>query len=116
MNIESFRFYCLAKLHVEESFPFDKNTLVFKLNNKIFALTDLENARSCNLKCDPEKAVVLREEYSGIIPGWHMNKMHWNTVFFDEDVSDSLIFELIDHSYDLIMNSFSKKIQEELRK
>lgn len=115
MNLEAFRKYCLQKRHVEESLPFDDSTLVFKLNNKIFALLSLkEESNSCNLKCDPERAIELREEYSGIVPGFHMNKKHWNTVAFNGDVSDQLILDLVDHSYELILHSFSKKIQEEL--
>src|SRR5690554_7505443 len=80
MNTEFFRDYCLQKKHVEESLPFDDTTLVFKLNKKIFALLSLKDeVKSCNLKCDPEKAMSLRANYSGIIPGYHMNKTHWNT-------------------------------------
>jgi predicted DNA-binding protein (MmcQ/YjbR family) len=115
MNTEAFRDYCLQKKHVEESLPFDDTTLVFKLNNKIFALLSLKDeSNSCNLKCDPEKALTLRDDYNGIAPGYHMNKKHWNTVAFNQDVSDQLIFELIDHSYALIWASFSKKIQKDL--
>src|SRR5690554_3001426 len=103
MNVEDFRAYCLQKEHVEESFPFGDTTLVFKLNNKIFALLSLEVERkSCNLKCDPKRALELRADFSGIISGYHMNKKHWNTVMFDEDVPDQLIKDLIDHSYDLV--------------
>src|SRR5690554_5955443 len=117
MNIEDFRNYCLQKKHVEESFPFDDTTLVFKLNNKIFALLSLKAERkSCNLKCNPERALELRVGFSGIIPGYHMSKKHWNTIMFDEDVPDALINDLIDHSYDLVLASFSKKIQEILKK
>ncbi len=116
MNTEDFRQYCIQKKYTTESFPFDDSTLVFKLNNKIFALLSLEEeSKSCNLKCDPERGIMLREEYSGIVPGYHMNKKHWNTVAFDEDVSDQLIRELIDHSYELVLLSFSKKVQKELR-
>ncbi|HZH86460.1 MAG TPA: MmcQ/YjbR family DNA-binding protein [Brumimicrobium sp.] len=117
MNTEAFREYCLQKHHVEESLPFDDTTLVFKLNNKMFALLSLNDERkSCNLKCDPEKAIALRADYSGIIPGYHMSKIHWNTVAFDGDVPDQLIYDLIDHSYVLIFSSFSKKVQNELNK
>lgn|SRR5690554_4262378 len=116
MNIEDFRNYCLQKKHVEESFPFDDTTLVFKLNHKIFALLSLKmDSKSCNLKCNPDRALELRASFRGIVPGYHMNKKHWNTVMFEEDVSDQLIRELIDHSYDLVLTSFSKKIQETLQ-
>ena len=114
MNVETFREYCLEKAHVSESFPFDENTLVFKLNGKMYALIGLEDGNRCNLKCDPERALELRVSYEGIIPGYHMSKKHWNTVYFDRDVPEKLIIELIDHSYELIFNSFSKKIQAEL--
>lgn len=116
MNLETFRDYCLQKKHVEETLPFDDYTLVFKVNNKMFALLSLREERknACNLKCDPERALELRADFSGIIPGYHMSKKHWNTVSFVEDVPEQLIYELIDHSYDLIFQSFSKKIQKEL--
>lgn len=114
MNVESFREYCLEKAHVSESFPFDENTLVFKLNGKMFGLIGLEDGERCNLKCDPDRAVLLREEYDGVIPGYHMSKKHWNTVYFNRDVPEALLLELIDHSYDLILKAFPKKVQQEL--
>ncbi len=118
MNLETFRNYCLQKAHVDEAFPFDDVTLVFRVNKKMFALLSLKDERSnsCNLKCDPECAIELREKFIGIIPGYHMSKKHWNTISFNEDVSDQLILELVDHSYDLVFKSFSKKIQNELNK
>lgn len=116
MNVETFRDYCLNKPWVSEGLPFDENTLVFKVLGKIFALINLESFTFINLKCDPEKAITLRESNPGIQPGWHMNKQHWNSVYTDGEVSDPLILELVDHSYDLILNSFSKKKQEELKK
>lgn len=115
MNIEEYRDYCIRKALVTESLPFDEKTLVFKVNNKMFALTDLTTFASINLKCDPERAVALRETHSSIIPGYHMSKVHWNTVRVDDGLlSDDFIKELIDHSYDLIVSSFSKKVQKEL--
>ena len=114
MNIEEYRTYCLSKQAVTESFPFDSNTLVFKVANKMFALTDVDLFTSVNLKCDPEWAVQLREEYDGsILPGYHMNKTHWNTVVMDGSVGDKLVKELIDHSYELVVNSLPKKVKEE---
>ena len=112
MTITFFREYCLSKPGTSEDTPFDENTLCFKVGGKIFAIIDIELFESVNLKCDPEKAVELREQYSGIVPGYHMNKKHWNTVMFDGSVSDKLILELVDHSYDLIFNSLPKKIKE----
>ena len=114
MNIEEFRQYCLSKKGVTEEFPFGEDTLVYKVMGKMFALTDLVDALSVNLKCDPEKAIVLREEYPSVLPGYHMNKQHWNTVLIDGSISDNLIKEWIDHSYDLVVKSLTKKQQQEL--
>ena len=110
MNIEEFRDYCLSKNQVIESFPFDEETLVFKVGGKIFALAGLENhPATVNLKCNPEKALTLREEYSEITPGYHMNKIHWNTVTIDGSLSNKLIAELTDDSYNLVVKGLSKK-------
>jgi predicted DNA-binding protein (MmcQ/YjbR family) len=114
MNIEDFYAYCFQKKGTTEHFPFDKNTLVFKVGGKIFALTDISEFKSINLKCNPEKAIILREQFSGIQPGFHMNKKHWNTIRFFDDVDDNLIRDLIDHSYDLVLLSLSKKTQNEI--
>jgi len=115
MNIEEFRTYCLNKPCVTEHFPFDETTLVFKVCNKIFTLSGLENQPpKINLKCDPKRAIGLREEYNGIIvPGFHMNKKHWNTVEISS-LPKYFIEELIDHSYDLIVKSLPKKTREQL--
>ena len=107
MNLELFRFYCLNKQRVTEEFPFGEDTLVFKVNGKIFAITDIGNFEGINLKCDPEKAVQLREQFDAIQPGYHMNKKHWNTVTMDGSISDKLVKELIDHSYELVANKSS---------
>jgi len=115
MNIESLRDYCLAKPGTTEGFPFDEATLVFKVMGKMYALADVEGFESANLKCEPERAIFLREEYSGIKPGWHMNKKHWNTVSADGSVPDKLFYELVDHSYELVASSLTKKLKEELK-
>ena len=86
MNIESFREYCLSKPGTTEGFPFDEKTLVFKVQGKMFALTDVDAFESVNLKCEPEDAVLLRETYEGVKPGYHMSKKHWNTVTIQSDV------------------------------
>lgn len=112
MFLEEFRAYCLSFDAVTENFPFDQQTLVFKVHGKMFALCDVEDFKSINLKCNPEKAVDLRERYVGIIPGWHMNKTHWNTISVNEDVSKKLIFELTKHSYELVFSSLPKKIRQ----
>lgn len=114
MNIESFREYCLQKKGVSESFPFDETTLVFKVQGKMFALTDLEGEWSINLKCHPEKAVFLREHFPCVLPGYHMNKKHWNTIMVDGTISDNVLKEWIDDSYNLIVQSLPKKLKNNL--
>jgi len=109
MNVEAVRDYCLHKENVEESCPFGPETLVFKVDGKIFVLLPIDDAISLNAKCDPERAIELRESYAAIIPGFHMNKKHWNTILFNDDASDKLIFELIDHSYSLVAKKRKKK-------
>jgi len=120
MNIEQLRNYCIAKKGVTESFPFDKTTLVFKVMNKMFLLTGLNSWENedgkMNVKCDPEKAIELREQYESVQPGFHMNKKHWNTVHLSSgEISDDLAREFIDHSYNLIVKSLPKKLKEELQ-
>lgn len=114
MDIETFRNYCLAKKGVTEGFPFDQDTLVFKVMGKMFALTDVDTFISINLKCKPDKATVLREQYAAVQPGYHMNKTHWNTIITDGSVADNLLFEWIDHSYNLVVTGLTKKLQQEL--
>jgi predicted DNA-binding protein (MmcQ/YjbR family) len=114
MNITFFRDYCLGKQGTSEDTPFDENTLCFKVGGKIFAIIDIVDFESVNLKCNPDRAVELREQFQGIQPGYHMNKKHWNTVLFDGSVSDKLILELIDHSYDLVFNSLPKTKRDNL--
>jgi len=115
MHIEEFRTYCLSKPGVTESFPFDEVTLVFKVMSKMFALTGLGKEQfTVNLKCDPERALDLREEYSEIQPGYHMSKKHWNTIDFEGSLNDDFLVELIDHSYDLVVKKLKKSEREEL--
>ena len=116
MNIESYREYCLAKPGTTEGLPFGPDVLVFKVMNKMFALTNLDSFESINLKCNPEKAVQLREQYDAVLPGYHMNKQHWNTVLMDGTLPDALIKEWIDDSYALIAQSLPKKDREALAK
>ncbi len=115
MNIEEFREYCLSLPGATEDFPFDEVTLVFKIGGKMFALTDLNGPFWVNLKCDPERAVSLRESYSSVRPGYHMNKTHWNTVEIDGSVSDKMLMEWIEHSYYLVRSSLSKAVKSELK-
>ena len=114
MNIEEYREYCISKKGVTEEFPFDETTLVFKVMGKMFALTGVDTFESINLKCEPEHAIQLREQYSGIIPGYHMNKKHWNTVSTQGELTDKLIKKLIDISYDLVVKGLTKKLKTEL--
>ncbi len=115
MNIEAFRDYCLVKKGVTEEFPFDETTLVFKVMGKMFALTGLDNIPfSVNLKCDPDRALELREYHPEIAPGYHMSKKHWNTVNFSGGLSTNMLCELIDHSYDLVVSGLTKKLKQEL--
>lgn len=99
---------------MEETFPFDEITLVFKVGGKMFALCNVDNFESINLKCDPERAIDLRERFAGVKPGYHMSKIHWNTIEVNSDVSQSMLLELIDHSYDLVFSKLTKKVQNEL--
>lgn len=114
MNFEDYREYCLRKPFVSEGFPFDKSTLVFKVAGKMFALTDVDVFESVNLKADPEQIIEQREQYMGVLPGYHMNKKHWNSVLVNSDVPDSVFYNMIDISYDLVFNSLPKKLRNEL--
>lgn len=115
MDAETYRNYCLAKPGVTEGFPFDKYVLVFKVMGKMFALCSIDAFEFINLKCDPGRAVELREQYDAIKPGYHMHKAQWNSVYMDGTLPDNLVLELIDHSYELIVASLTKKLQAELR-
>ena len=116
MNVEEFRNYCLTKKAVTEEFPFGPETLVFKVSGKMFALAGLEQVPfQINLKCDPERAIELRDEYDGLIEGaYHMNKKHWNSIFA-ESLPPELVKDLIDHSYELVVKGLSKKQQTSLK-
>ena len=117
MNLAFYYQYCINKKGVTEHFPFDKDVLVFKVGNKMFALSSLKsweaNQPKINLKCDPEYAVELRENYQGITPGYHMSKKHWNTLEVNS-LEGKLIIELIDQSYDLVVQSLPKNVKNNL--
>jgi len=115
MNIEELRAYCLSLKGVTEDFPFDESTLVFKVVGKIFCLTDLEGDFSINVKNEPEKNIELREEYPAIKPGYHMSKIHWNTIEIDGSIPDDFIKNLIDESYDLVVMKLTKQEQQKLK-
>ncbi len=119
MNIEDYRNYCMSKKAVTEHFPFDKDTLVFKVLGKMFALASLKKWESgegfINLKCDPEYAQELKDRYDGIKPGYHMHKQQWNSVYIHTGELDvQLVLKLIDHSYNLVVSGLSKKLREQL--
>ena len=102
--------YALAKPDTEETLPFGPDVLVMKTNGKMFLLIPLDTEQvQCNAKCDPERAIALREEYASIIPGYHMNKKNWNTMILDGSIPRALVYELIDHSYELVRSSVKKK-------
>jgi len=114
MNIDEIREYCLSFKGTAEKLPFDETTLVFTVQNKMFCLTDLVETESINVKCDPEEAVALRERYEEVLPGYHMNKNHWNTVIITGKIPNALVKEWIKNSYDLVVASLPKKLQKEL--
>jgi predicted DNA-binding protein (MmcQ/YjbR family) len=109
MDIETLRDYCLEKKGVEESFPFGEDTLVFKVSGKIFLLTGLNDTQSFNVKCDPELAISLREQHPEVLPGYHMNKKHWNTVKLKGSLTEQQLKDMIDHSYELVVSGLPQK-------
>lgn len=114
MTLYDFRDQCVKKPGFSEDMPFGPDVLVFRVAGKMFALMDANGFVSVNLKCDPERAVELREHYAGITPGYHMNKQHWNTVVTDGSVPAKLILELAEHSYQLVRDSLPKKLRDGL--
>ena len=116
MNLEELRDFCLAKKGVEETLPFGPETLVFKVGGKAFLLTGFEyETLQFNVKCDPEKAIELREQYACVLPGYHMNKKHWNTVIVDGSVPENTVRQWIDHSYELVVSGLTKSERAKLR-
>lgn len=114
MDLEAFRAACLSKKGVTEETPFGDDTLVFKVMGKMFALTGVEDFSSVNLKADPENAVLQREQYEAVLPGYHMNKKHWNTVLIDGSISDKLILQWLEDSYELVVAGLTKKQKQAL--
>ncbi len=108
MNVEEYRHFCLGLKGSNEATPFGEGTLVLKVLNKMFALFDIELFTSINLKCDPEKAIELREKYEFVIPGYHMNKKHWNSITNPVNVPEALLKQLTIDSYDLVLAKMSK--------
>ena len=117
MNIEEVRTHCLQKEGVTEALPFDDDILVYKVLEKIFVLCSLNTLpERINLKCDPEKAIELREQYAYVLPGYHMNKKHWNTVFIEDVATSTQLLQWIDESYELVVKGLPKKDQIRLKK
>lgn len=115
LHIEKIRLHCINKKGVTEEFPFDNDTLVFKVMGKMFCLTSISEPNSINVKCDPEHAIELREKYDGVQPGYHMSKKHWNTIDLHSGIPDKLILQWIDDSYNLVVSSLPAKTQKELQ-
>jgi predicted DNA-binding protein (MmcQ/YjbR family) len=121
MNIEEFRDYCLSMPGAEEKMPFtgissvkDRDLLVFQVGGKWFCFVDVDGFEYCDLKCEPDKAVELREQYEGVKAGYHMNKRHWISIYFGTDVNDETIRELVRNSYKLVVKSLNKQQREAL--
>jgi len=115
MNVEELREYCLSLKGVTEDFPFDEETLVFKVAGKMFCLMNLDGPLSVNLKNEPDKNIELREQHGCIKPGYHMSKIHWNTVEIDGSLPDDLVKTLIDESYDLVVMKLNRHEQQLLK-
>lgn len=113
MNVEEIRNHCMRLKGTTESFPFDETSLVFKVMGKMYALLDLESANYISLKCDPDFALELREKYPSITGAYHFNKKYWNGITLEGEVSDSLLIELIDHSYKEVIKKFTKRMRTE---
>ncbi len=114
MNIEEFRELCISMKGVTEKFPFDESTLVFYVGGKMFCLTDVDTFDFVNVKCNPGKAIELREKFNGVLPGYHMNKKHWNSLLMDGSLPVDLVREWIRDSYELVFAGLPKKVQQGL--
>jgi predicted DNA-binding protein (MmcQ/YjbR family) len=114
LNLEELRNHCLKKPGATEGMPFGDDTLVFKVGGKMFLLAGIQEGNSFNAKCDPELAVELRERYTEVQPGYHMNKKMWNTVYMDGSLPQKLLTEMIDHSYNLVFNALPRKIKDQI--
>ena len=114
MELEQIREYCLAKKHVTEDMPFGDGTLCYRVMDKIFLLANISSKPlRINLKCDPENAEALRDKFENVVPSYHMNKKHWNTIIIDHSLKSSYIKEWIDWSYQLIVASLPKSIRKD---
>ena len=117
MDIETLKDYALTKPSTTHDFPFDNETMVVRVKNKIFVLIPTKaSPAQANFKCDPNLAEILRQTYKAVTPGYHMNKRHWNTVIFDDSIPDDEILEMVDHAYEQVVKGLPKKDQEALKK
>lgn len=117
LSLQDIRAYCASKKGAVEDFPFDFQTLVFKVGGKMFALTDIDAEElSINLKCDPYRSLELRSRYPRVTPGYHMNKKHWNTVAIDGSIPDRTVLEMVDHSYDLVFRGLAKAARDAIER
>ena len=115
INLKKIKEYCFKKPGTFEDFPFDQSTLTFKIVNKMYALANIDSQPlRINLKCDPHLSLDLRQKYEQVIPGYHMNKKHWNTIIIDGVIPDKEIFNLIDLSYNLVFISLKKTERDEI--
>lgn len=114
MNIEEVRIYCLSFPHTEECFPFDENTLVMKVGGKMWAVLPLEKPNMVIVKCAPERAIELREEYPGINAAWHFNKKHWNQIDLSSHIPRHIIEQSLEHSYRLVTSLLPRKVKQQL--
>ena len=117
MNIEQLQQYCLSKPGVQETLPFGPDVLVYKVGGKVFLLCPLDTEKfQFNIKCDPDTALELREQHPSVLPGYHMNKKHWNTIMADGSIPVKKLKEWIDHSYELVVESLPNKEREKVLK
>ena len=115
MDYNQIKDYLLQKRGAQQDFPFDAQTLVFKVGGKMFALIGLdEDPLRINLKCDPDKGEALRTLYSSVLPGYHMNKRHWNSVILDDRIPEDVVLEMIDESYDLVVQGLTRAVRQRL--
>ena len=112
MTLEQLRNHCLGKANVEETFPFDSKTLVFKVSGKMFLLVDVDQPVAITVKCDPQQAIILREKYTEIVPGYHTNKRLWNTISLQGDLPDAFILQQVDHSYHEVLKKLPRSQQK----
>jgi predicted DNA-binding protein (MmcQ/YjbR family) len=116
MDLKEYKNYCKSFMGVTEEYPFDETTLVYKVKGKMFTLTEINTFHIISVKCDPDDAQIIRQMFESVIPGYHLNKEHWNSIKIDGRIPDTLLKEWIKDSYNLVVRSLPKKIQKELKR